>query len=146
MSYAFNPDLDHHSRSRFIALTDELCSIANQPVQQADSAEMAVVSLVVDDVPFDLIHDSSVGGDVFLVECELGPPPEDEETLLGLLQANMQMLRDYQGSFGLRHEGDKTLVTHGRYLSLTDSHATAVQATMQAAAHRALAWRTGEFS
>ena len=102
-----------------------------------------LVSLVIDDVAFDLVHDVDVDGDAFLVECELGPPPQSEETLLSLLQANMQMLRREHGSFGLRRDGDTVLVTHGIYQSLTEVHATALRGTMQTLAHRALVWRTG---
>jgi hypothetical protein len=142
MLYPSDPNLDH-SRSRFIALTGELCNTPNQATPEQDSTETMVVSFVIDDVAFDLVHEVDVDGDAFLVECELGPPPQSDEMLLGLLQANMHLLREEHGSFGLRRDGDEVWVTYATYKSLTEVHATALRETMQTLAHRALIWRTG---
>lgn len=142
MQYPSNPERESW-RGRFIALADELDGASGQSEIESNSADAMLVSLRVDGVAFDLVHDLNADSDTLLVECELGPPPESNEVLLGLLQSNMQMLRAEQGSFGLRRVGDDMVITFSKHLSLTDCHASALQATMKTLAVRAAAWRCG---
>jgi len=140
MQYPTDPDV-HHLRRRFVALCGELCSAMNQPSPARIFADAMVVPVDIDDVAFDLVHDTEVDGGTFLVECVLGPPPRSEEALVSLLQANMQLLRQEQGSLGLRLGDDTVLLTYGVYRSVSETHAAALHEMMKILAQRALVWR-----
>jgi hypothetical protein len=133
-------------RARFFNLVDDVCRALDQPVPVLDAEDVMSVLFCFDEVRFELSHDMTCNADVMLLECEFGSPPESEEALKGLMQANLNLLRAAQGSFGLRRVGDLSTVTFGRYLPLGDhSLDIQVRAAIQAMVGHVRLWQTGAF-
>jgi hypothetical protein len=134
----------HSSRHRFIALVEELRRVLGfpeTPMPDTEPDDALLLTVEVDGSAFELMHPPWPHDERFLLECLLGPPPEDEVTRAGLLQANLELAREQRAVFCVRSESG--VATYSTWVSMDDVDADQLVGAMRELAPLSAQWRTG---
>lgn len=132
-------------RARFFNLVDDVCRALDQPVPVMPDESLdspLTMGIEVDRTSFELTFLPEEGADL-LLDCLIGPCPEDEEMLMALLKANVDLLRDEQGSFSLRQEGN--VVAFSTSFASGETDGARLAEALRALSVQAAAWRDGLF-
>jgi hypothetical protein len=130
-------------RARFFNLVDDVCRELDQPVPVMPDAPADVpltMGIEVDRMRFELTFLPEEESDL-LLDCVVGACPDDEEMLLALLKANVDLLRDEQGSFSLWRE--QNVVVFSTSFADVETDGARLAEALRALSLQAAAWRDG---
>jgi hypothetical protein len=130
-------------RDSFLSLVDDTCRALDVPQPmppQSHIDEPLTVRLDVDQTSFELSFHPDLPGDSFLLDCLMGPCPKGNDAVVGLLQANLELLRQEQGCLGWREDQDSIVLS--TWVPMGDSSGVWLSEAMRSLAEQAAQWRS----
>ena len=130
------------STSKYVALINQLCTMANISTEQAH-APMA--SFIIDDVGFTVIEASHNSEEALTLFCDFGMPPskQREKILAQLLYMNLAMQGINTPAFAMHPETGHVVLT--RRIVIDNLSADDVINLMAEHAAHAMQWRENQF-